>query len=298
MQFVNMNIYFLILANMVVSISVTASPKALSSRHVDALLRRSQIAIGLSRNDFEKKCTSCASLAKDCGPEHKKEILAKIQASWKLHAFHLKAVGFQHNLKLIAKISPWKFRSKDGHEPTSIDIKTLRGKKVVSVGEGISPLMPFLALQGVDIEGLDICYDEHGGTKGCHEHGKEEALEDRACFEKRNRLGDATRMDASYAKESVDVIIANDMVCELERSMVKDMLKTSAEVLKIEGFGRFNSLHDHSEAELRKIIAEVVEEQKDRPYSLKFEFFSISTDDADFKNRQIYLIEMRKTKKH
>jgi SAM-dependent methyltransferase len=102
-----------------------------------------------------------------------------------------------------------------------------KGKKVISIGEGYSQLLPYLVEDGVSIQGVDLWYDQTDALPN-NEVGRRM----RAYVEKnRANLIAADARNLPFANESIDVALSFRLYNNFNNS--EDILKSIREVARV-----------------------------------------------------------------
>jgi len=116
---------------------------------------------------------------------------------------------------------------------TNESLLTLKSKKIVSVAEGVSGLLPYLLSQGLDAKGLDIWYH----TEGIPHNEVGQLMSDYVSQYGAHLIkGDATEMPLS--SNSHDLVLSHQFVNNVESNVVNKFLGECVRVLKVGGEAR------------------------------------------------------------
>lgn len=138
-----------------------------------------------------------------------------------------------------------------------VSLEKLKGKRVLSLGEGYSGFLPYLRIQGVDVIGADICY----ASNDCE--GDFGWKEERECFRKYLVQKDARKLDADPVEE-YDAVYGSLLLCCVHQHTgdrgVLSTLQGTVHVLRHGGTARFTSGHSLDKKGLVSILSALKKE--------------------------------------
>lgn len=199
-----------------------------------------------------------------CDPAKLDEVVASDKTAWKLYL-----LGITHQDNRSFDSDPWRYQPVDLEGVTQsnqkfqmIGSEVYSKKKVLSIGEGVSGLLPYFRRKGADAHGLDISYGKRWRRKKkMLELAKDSSVDPSAywCFRHFYHQGDATKNDSLYAANSFDHIISSGTLCCLAEAdqtgrLLEDALISAYVGLRAGGTARFSAVHDVTPETLRPIL--------------------------------------------
>ncbi len=220
-----------------------------------------------------------------CDPAKLDEVVASDRTAWKLYL-----LGITHQDNRMFDSDPWRYQpvyiagvTDSDQKFQMISTEVYAKKKVLSIGEGVSGLLPYLQRKGADAHGLDISYGKKWRRKKkMLELVKDSNVDPSAywCFRRSYHPGDATKNDRFYAANSFDHIIGSGTLCCIAQAdetgrLLEDALISAYRALKSGGTARFSAVHDVTPDTFRPILQRLQARAKADGHPLTVNLFQI-----------------------